>query len=156
MMATQYDQNTLMAIAQNLPDLERQILQALKEKGMGLALDVAVRILKFPEDVIAPLRELQAKGLVAAQIVRGQFGGELYSLTLPGEQVTRLLSDANFSPAPLAAAAAVAAPPSPRQSEAELLKTLGDLSKEKGELDKAVDYYQQALDITRELTGGAK
>ena len=43
MMAAPYDQNTLMTIAQNLPDMERQILQALKEKGVGLALDVAVR-----------------------------------------------------------------------------------------------------------------
>lgn len=153
MMAAQYDQNTLITIARNLPDMERQILQALKEKGVGLALDVAVRILKFPEDVVGPLRELQAKGLVAAQIVRGQFGGELYSLTLSGEQVARLLSEANFPLAPQTATAAASTPPSARQQEAELLKTLGDLSKEKGELDRAIDYYQQALDITREGGG---
>lgn len=158
MMVAQYDPNTLAEIARRLSELQRQMLQALKDKGPGLVLEVAVRVLKFPEDVVGPLRELQAMDLVSAQAVRGQFGGELFSLTPVGEQVLRLFNDSAFQLPPQTPAAAVSAPADPRQQEAELLNKLGDLAKEKGELDKAVDYYQQALNITRELTasGGTK
>lgn len=154
MTAAQYDQNTLADIGRRLSDLQRQILQALKDKGPGLVLEVAVRVLKFPEDVVGPLRELQGNGLVTTQAVRGQFGGELFSLTPVGEQVQRLFSDPAFQQSAQTLAAIVSTPTDPRQQEAELLNKLGDLSKEKGDLDKAVEYYQQALNITRELTAG--
>lgn len=154
MTAAQYDQNTLAEIGRRLSDLQRQILQALKDKGPGLVLEVAVRVLKFPEDVVGPLRELQGNGLVTTQAVRGQFGGELFSLTPVGEQVQRLFSDPAFQQSAQTLAAIVSTPTDPRQQEAELLNKLGDLSKEKGDLDKAVEYYQQALNITRELTAG--
>ncbi|MGH9936286.1 MAG: hypothetical protein ACREAM_08570 [Blastocatellia bacterium] len=42
----------------------------------------------------------------------------------------------------------------PRRQEAELLNKMGDLAKEKGNLDEAMDFYKQALDITRELSAG--
>ncbi|HMV52049.1 MAG TPA: hypothetical protein PKD31_30170, partial [Blastocatellia bacterium] len=96
MMAAQYDPNILAEMARRLSDLQRQMLQALKDKGPGLVLEVAVRVLKFPEDVVGPLRDLQSMNLVSTQAVRGQFGGELFSLTALGEQVLRLLNDPIF------------------------------------------------------------
>jgi DNA-binding MarR family transcriptional regulator len=151
----------ILAAAQRLTDLQRQILQCLKDKGPGLLLELAVRVLKFPEDVYEPLRELQAEGLVETQSVSGgQFGSELYSLTAAGNHVLRLVNDPMFQ---REAQAAAAPPPSPepldpRRQEAELLKKLGDLAEEKGNLDEAMNFYKQALDITRELsaTGGSQ
>lgn len=121
-----------------------------------MPLEVAVRVLKFPEDVVGPLRELQAAGLVTAQTVSGQFGGELFSLTNLAEQVLRVVNDPTFqTPQAPALAATAATAADPRQQEADLLNKLGELSKEKGDLDKAVEYFQQALSITRDLaTGG--
>lgn len=161
MNAAQYDQTSLAAlaeIARRLPDLERRILQALKDKGPGLVLEIAVRVLKFPEDILGPLRELQTANLIATQTVAGQYGGELFSLTMAGEYVVRLLNDVTFQQVLPQAAAAPAAAPDPRRQEAELLNKLGDVAKEKGDLEKALEYYQQALTIARELTaeGGAK
>lgn len=161
MNAAQYDQTSLAAlaeIARRLPDLERRILQALKDKGPGLVLEIAVRVLKFPEDILGPLRELQTANLITTQTVAGQYGGELFSLTMAGEYVVRLLNDVTFQQALPQAAAAPAAAPDPRRQEAELLNKLGDVAKEKGDLEKALEYYQQALTIARELTaeGGAK
>ena len=105
MMAAQYDPNILAEMARRLSDLQRQMLQALKDKGPGLVLEVAVRVLKFPEDVVGPLRDLQSMNLVSTQAVRGQFGGELFSLTALGEQVLRLLNDPIFVEASRAFAA---------------------------------------------------
>ncbi|MBL8169783.1 MAG: tetratricopeptide repeat protein [Acidobacteria bacterium] len=161
MNAAQYDQTSLAAlaeIARRLPDLERRILQALKDKGPGLVLEIAVRVLKFPEDILGPLRELQTANLITTQTVAGQYGGELFSLTMAGEYVVRLLNDVTFQQVLPQAAAAPAAAPDPRRQEAELLNKLGDVAKEKGDLEKALEYYQQALTIARELTaeGGAK
>jgi hypothetical protein len=118
----------------------------LKDKGPGLLLEVAVRVLKFTEDVHEPLRELQLNSLVETQNVRGgQSGSELYSLTPDGERVVRLLNDPAFVREMKIAA------PDPRRQEVELLNKLGDTAKEKGELDKAVDYYQLML-RTKEMS----
>jgi len=155
MIAAQYDQTILNEVARRLTELQRRILQALKDKGPGLPLEVAVRVLKFPEDVVGPLRELQAAGLVTAQTVSGQFGGELFSLTNLAEQVLRVVNDPTFQTPQAPAVTATAAATDPRQQEADLLNKLGELSREKGDLDKAVEYFQQALSITRDLaTGG--
>ncbi len=149
----------LVELAQRLTDLQRRILQSFKDKGPGLLLEVAVRVLKFPEDVVAPLREMQSYELVMSQTVSGKFGGELFSLTSMGERILRLLNDpsfqntqSSFSSQPAPAATAPVAPSDPRLREAELLNKLGDLAKEKGELEKAVEYYQQALSIARSLS----
>jgi DNA-binding PadR family transcriptional regulator len=146
----------ILAAAQHLTDLQRQLLQGLKDKGPGLLLEVAVRVLKFTEDVYEPLRELQANGLVETQSVSGgQFGSELYTLTAAGRQVLRLLNDPDFQrEAQAAAPPSPPPPPDPRRQEAELLNKLGDLAKEKGNLDEAMNFYKQALNITRELAAG--
>ncbi len=144
----------ILAAARRLTDLQRQLLQCLKDKGPGLLLELAVRVLKFPEDVYEPLRELQANGLVETQSVSGgQFGSELYTLTGAGAGVLRLVNDPMFQ---REAQAAASPTPSlePRRQEAELLNKLGDLAKEKGDLDGAMNFYKQALDITRELSAG--
>ena len=57
-----------------------------------------------------------------------------------------------------AAAPRVAAAEDPRQSEAELHKKLGDALQKSGDLQKAIEHYQKALELTRELSanlGGA-
>jgi DNA-binding PadR family transcriptional regulator len=146
----------ILAAAPHLTDLQRQLLQGLKDKGPGLLLEVAVRVLKFTEDVYEPLRELQANGLVETQSVSGgQFGSELYTLTAAGRQVLRLLNDPDFQrEAQAAAPPSPPPPPDPRRQEAELLNKLGDLAKEKGNLDEAMNFYKQALNITRELAAG--
>jgi tetratricopeptide (TPR) repeat protein len=149
--------NILTEAAQRLTELQRRLLQSLKDKGPGLLLEVAVRVLKFPEDVLEPLRQLQADGLVTTQTVSGgQFGGELYSLTAPGERVLQLLNDPAFQLARAAATPAPNPPTDARRQEAELLNKLGDLAKEKGDLDKAIEYYQQALSVTRDLAAEGK
>jgi tetratricopeptide (TPR) repeat protein len=145
----------ILAAAPHLTDLQRQLLQGLKDKGPGLLLEVAVRVLKFTEDVYEPLRELQANGLVETQSVSGgQFGSELYSLTAAGDRVLRVLNDPAFQLETQAAAPAPQTTPDARRQEAELLNKLGDLAKEKGDLDEAMGFYKQALDITRELSTG--
>jgi DNA-binding PadR family transcriptional regulator len=152
----QLELKILLETARRLTDLHRQILQCLKDKGPGLLLEVAVRVLKFTEDVYEPLRELQANGLVETQSVSGgQFGSELYTLTAAGRQVLRLLNDPDFQrEAQAAAPPSPPPPPDPRRQEAELLNKLGDLAKEKGNLDEAMNFYKQALNITRELAAG--
>jgi DNA-binding MarR family transcriptional regulator len=164
MSESQFQLTALTEIARRLTEVQWRILQALKDKGPGLLLEVAVRVMKFPEDVQEPLRQLQAAGLVTTQSVSGgQFGGELFSLTSPGERALRLMNDPVFqvtqssqSSQPAAAMAPVPrSAADPRVQEAELLKKLGDVATEKGDLDKAIDYYQQALTVTRDLaTGG--
>jgi hypothetical protein len=87
----------IMATARRLTDLQRQLLQCLKDKGPGLLLELAVRVLKFPEDVQAPLRELLANGLVESHSVSGgQIGSEYYTLTADGDRVLGLLNDPDF------------------------------------------------------------
>lgn len=153
MIDSQLDLN-IMAAARRLTDLQRRLLQGLKDKGPGLLLDLAVRVLKFTEDVSEPLRELQTNNLVETQSVNGGLlGSELYTLTAAGDRVLRLLNDPMFQRETQAAASPPASLP-PRRQEVELLNKLGDLAKEKGNLDEAMDFYKQALDITRELSAG--
>jgi len=144
----------ILETAQRLTDLQRQLLQCLKDKGPGLLLEMAVRVLKFPEEVYEPLRELRTDGLVGTQSVSGgQFGSELYLLTAAGDRALRLLNDPAFQ-RETQAAASPPTPQDPRRQEAELLNKLGDVAKEKGNLDEAMDFYKQALDIMRELSAG--
>lgn len=141
---------TLAGIARQLSDLQQQILKALRDKGPGLLLEVAVRVLKFQDDVQTPLLELQSLGLVETQRVSGgPFGTELFSLTLLGNRVLHLLNDPQFAREQRATAAQ-----NPQQQEVELLNKLGDVAKQKGDLDQALNFYKQALNITRDLSGG--
>jgi len=48
----------LLEAARNLTPLQRQIVQSLYDKGPCLLLELAVRVLKFPEEVSQPVQEL--------------------------------------------------------------------------------------------------
>lgn len=149
-------------LIRRLDAAHRDILTSLRDRGPGLAMDIAVRVLRFPDEIGRPLRELQEQGLVRARpFTGGQMGAELFSLTPEGEQVVRLLRNPEFmrvlgegAPEAAMAAAAVISTSSfdPNQEEIELLKRLGDLAVKRGDDQSASDYYSQALEKTRRLT----
>ncbi|QQS46109.1 MAG: tetratricopeptide repeat protein [Acidobacteriota bacterium] len=136
-------------IAQQITDIQRDLLISLKEKGPGLLIEMAVRVFKFPEDVREPIKDLIEKGLVEAQSVSGgQFGGELYSVSPEGDRVLQVIRDPSFKTLPKSAPETSTY----QQQEVELLNKLGDAAREKGDLDKAVEFYQQALEKARKLS----
>ena len=156
-----WEANELVAVVRTLTPLQRQLLTNLADRGPGMLLEVAVRILKFPEDVSAPLRELSQKGLVQAEtITGGQLGNELFSLSELGRQAVLLLRDETMRKqlegAPARSAAVEALPlPDPRQQEVELMRKLGDLAAQAGDLAQARTWYEQALQITRRMSDSA-
>lgn len=152
----------LLELARSLTPLQRQLLVNLHERGPGLPLEVAMRMLKFPEEISESVADLRAKGLIRAEVFSGsQYGSELLSLSVRGEQMVNLLRDPvvqqEFAQSqPVATAAQAAPPPSdPRQQELDLLKTLADLAVKQGNLTQASDYYKQALELTRQLAASA-
>ncbi|MGE0103798.1 MAG: tetratricopeptide repeat protein [Blastocatellales bacterium] len=137
-------------IAQQITEIQRDLLISLREKGPGLLIEMAVRVFKFPEDVREPIKDLLEKGLVEAQSVSGgQFGGELYTLTPEGDRVLQVIRDPSFKTLPKSTPETSS---TYQQQEVELLNKLGDAAREKGDLDKAVEFYQQALEKTRKLS----
>jgi hypothetical protein len=154
-MENQYELVAQAETARRLTDLQWQILKCLRDKGPGLLLEVSVRVMKFPEDVQEPLRQLQAERLVTTQAVAGvQFGAELFSLTPLGERVLRLMNDPLLRAAQREQTSAPEPALAARKQEMELLNKLGDLARDKGNLEEAADFYKQALGITRELSAG--
>lgn len=140
--------------ARELTPLQRQIVLSLRDRGPGLPLEIAVRVLKFPEEVSQPIADLQEKEIVVlARVSGGSFGGEMISLSAMGEQLANLLRSENFIEsnhiAPPQPARSI---PKPQEQEIELLKRLGDLARDNGDPQGAHEYYQQALDVTRELS----
>jgi len=115
-----------------------------------------VRVLKFPEEVSQAVQELRDKGLIQAEAFSGgQFGAELLSLSEQGREIVYLLRNEvarkeSFVAAKNATQQAVA--PDPRQQEIELLRKLGDLAAQSGDVAKARDLYEEALKITRTLS----
>lgn len=162
-----YEGGVMLNLARTLSDLQQQIILSLRERGPGLLLEIAVRVLKFPDEVSAPLADLRARRLVASsEFSGGAFGNELWSLTPQGEQMAALLRDEAFldrlqqarqAEPPAAAAQSMAAPPAtdPLSREAELLQSLGDMARARGDFEKAATYYEQALDATRRLSAPA-
>lgn len=146
-----------------LDETQRDILTSLRDRGPGLAMDIAVRVLRFPDEIGRPLRTLQAMNLVRARpFTGGQMGAELFSLTPEGEQVVRLLRNPDFMRAltnlpvePAAAAATLTPAFDPHQEEIALLRRLGDLAAKRGDDQSAADYYNQALEKTRHLTAAS-
>ena len=162
-----YESSVMLELARTLSDVQQQIILSLRERGPGLLLEIAVRVLKFPDEVSAPLADLAAKRLAAsAEFSGGAFGNALWSLTPQGEQMAALLRDAAFLDRlqqarqvepPVAAGQSVgaAASPDPRRQEADLLQSLGDMARARGDFEKAATYYEQALDATRKLSVAA-
>lgn len=143
-------------LAQSLSSVQRQLLTNLSDRGPGLLLELAVRLLTFPEQISGPLAELCERGLVRGEpFSGGQLGGELYYLTADGRQVVALLREAATRGESLTVSAlrrATAAQPHDlRLQQADLLQKLGDLAAKSGQADEAQQYYKQALELTRTL-----
>ncbi|MBW7886385.1 MAG: hypothetical protein H3C34_27915 [Caldilineaceae bacterium] len=165
------ERGAMLDLARSLSPVQRQIIVSLRDRGPGLLLEVAVRVLKFPEEVTGPLADLRDKRLVTiSEFSGGTFGNELFSLTPLGEQMAALLRDEEFlqqlrqAQESEQAKAAAAVPPPAAQTEApsteeealrreiDLLQKLGDLAREEGDLGKAAAYYEQALEAARKLS----
>jgi hypothetical protein len=118
--------------------------------------ELAVRVLKFPEEIRQPVQVLRDSGLIRAEAVSGgQFGGELLSLSEPGREVVALLRNAAVMKGlqPLTRSVpAQATIPDPSQQELELRRKLGDLAAQSGDLAKAQEWYEEALKITRKMS----
>jgi hypothetical protein len=149
----------LLELARGLDPLQRQILLNLQEKGPGLLFELAVRVFKLPEAINDAVADLRAKNLIRVENISGSaYGNELLRLSDLGARVVRLLRDPalaqELAPRPPAAAqaaeAAAAQPADARQQELELLKTLADLAVRQGDLQKASQYYEEALQLARQ------
>jgi hypothetical protein len=147
-------------IVRQLPAEQRQVVLALVNRP-GLLLDVAVRVLRLPEEVAGPLRSLSEAELVRAdEFAGGPFGSSLYQLTPLGAQVAAVLNDGallrEIDGAPLPAAAPLsdlrgASDANPLQKELDLLTKLGSLAEQEGKIAEASEYYKQALAVSRKL-----
>lgn len=141
----------LIQVARGLTSLQRRIVLALRDRGPGLLLEVAVRVLKFPEEISEAVADLRDKRVVEfARVSGGAFGGDMISLTPLGEQLAIQLRDSAF-------VEQVEQLSQPRawelqEQEATLLQRLGDLAVQKGDTAAAKDYYTQALNVTRLLS----
>jgi hypothetical protein len=162
------DRIQLNAFVQSLSADERAILLSLRERGPGLPLEIAVRLLKMPEEVAQPLQHLSELGLVQANAVGDSvFGSNVLRLSDLGSQVVAILRD------PARLSEIDAAPPAPqsqqalglersglsytkstadpREREVELLQQLADLARQSGDLAKASEWLQQALAVQRTI-----
>lgn len=147
------DRTSLIELIRTLPPLERQLLLKLSQKGPSLLLELAMSILKFPEDIRQPVQTLRDNGLIVTTAFDGgNFGPDVFDLSDNGRQVVRLLRDPALQ-SELAfaqpSATPMVIPVDSRQSEAELLEKLGDAAMKGGDSKGALDYYKQALEITR-------
>ncbi len=142
----------LLETARTLTPVQRQILATLRDRGTGALLEIAVRLLKFPEEITADLAELQNRRLVAG----GEGAGAAIQLTASGEQLAARLRDGAFvqqlepvkAPAGGAPAGATA---DVRATQLALLQKMGDAALAKGDAAAALDYYTAALGVATEL-----
>jgi len=151
--------------ARTITPMERRVLQALRDRGPGLPLEVAMRVLSFPEQIAPVLRSLQERGLARAERFGGSpLGDELWSVTLLGLQTleaAQALAQRSVSPPASEAASAPrsVSPPAPAeaprdvasslQQEADLLRKLGELAEKRGDTQQAARYYEEALGLIR-------
>ena len=150
---TLLDKSVLQQLARDLTPLQRQIVLALRDRGPGLLLEVAVRVLKFPEEVSQPVADLRDKRLVEfSKVSGGAFGGELIALSPAGEQMASALRDEAFLEQLQQAQPPQSQAWRPQEQEVTLLQRLGDLAAQKGDTAAASNYYKQALDVTRNLS----
>jgi hypothetical protein len=160
------DRLQLYELVRKLSPDERRILIGLRDRGPALPLEIAVRVLKMPEEVAQPLQYLGDLGLVQTNGVGDNpFGGNVLRLSDLGAQVVTILKDrtllseidaAVVPPAPQAQEAALAfskGAADPREREIALLLQLADLAKQSGDLAKATEWTEQALVVQRALAG---
>ena len=168
MAAATSDRQQLNTLVHGLLPEERAILLSLRERGPALPLEIAVRLLKMPEEVAQPLQRLSELGLVQANGVGDSlFGSNVLRLSDLGSQVTAILKDparlseidsaplvppAQGAPQPQQAALAFSrGAPDPREREVELLQQLAELARQSGDLAKASDWLEQALAVQRSM-----
>jgi len=154
--------------ARTITPTERRVLQALRDRGPGLPLEVAMRVLSFPEQIAPVLRSLQERGLARAERFGGSpLGDELWSVTPLGLQTleaAQALAQRSVTPPSQQSSQAPAQrsvgqlptesandATSPLQQEAELLRKLGELAEKRGDTEEAARYYQQALTLLRQM-----
>jgi DNA-binding MarR family transcriptional regulator len=151
--------------ARTITPTERRVLQALRDRGPSLPLEVAMRVLAFPEQIAPVLRSLQERGLARAERFGGSpLGDELWSVTPLGLQTleaAQALAQRSVSPPASEAASAPrsVSPPAPAeaprdvasslQQEADLLRKLGELAEKRGDTQQAARYYEEALGLIR-------
>ena len=145
-----------------LDETQPDILTSLRDRGPGLAMDIAVRVLLFPDEISRPLRDLQELNLVRARPFTGaQMGAELFSLTVDGEQVVRLLREPEFmrtvGDRVAEVPAAVSGTPAfdPRQEQIELHKRRAGLAIERGDEAGADKYLGDAQDIAQQRSAAS-
>ena len=168
MVNSRNDDAIAYGLAVGLPDLERQLLQALDNRP-GTLLDVAVRVRKFPEDVDQPLQDLVSRELVRTNTLSGS---SLFQLTPLGQQVSGLVKQPDFQrerqaqqeasvaqalPRGAAGLTAPVVPIDPLRQQYDLLMQLADLAKQQGDLPLATQRYEEALGVLQKLSaaGGA-
>ena len=143
--------NELIEMARSLSHLQRRIILTLRDRGPGLLLEVAVRVLKFPEEISQDVADLGDKRVVEfSRVSGGAFGGDMISLTPLGERLAIQLRDSAFveqMEQPVQARARDL-----QEQEIALLQRLGDLAVQKGDAAEAKSYYTQALNVTRSLS----
>lgn len=167
MAAASLDRIPLYERVRSLSAEERRILISLRDGGPALPLEIAVRVLKMPDEVAQPLQHLSELGLVQANgIGDSPFGSNVLRLSDLGSQVVAILKDRtllneidaaiNAPPAPQSQQATLSytkAGADPREREIDLLLQLADLAKQAGDLAKAADWTEQALSVQRSLAG---
>ncbi len=152
------DTSDLLDAAAALSPLQRQLLLSLRERGPGLPLEIAMRVLKFPEEVNPEITDLRNRRLVqSSDFSGGALGSELVTLTSRGEQLAGLLRDENFRQQverrhQTNGGVEPTRGVNSQTEEATLLRKLGELAERRGDLGEAANYYQQALEATRRLT----
>jgi hypothetical protein len=164
MVNSRSDNAMAYGVAVGLPELERQLLQALDNRP-GTLLDVAVRVRKFPEDVAQPVQELVSRDLVRSSAVAGS---SLFQLTPLGQQVSGLVRQPDFQRAQQEASVAqalprgaagltapAAAPIDPLRQQYDLLMQLADLAKQQGDLPLATQRYEEALGVLQQMSATA-
>ena len=168
MVNSRNDDAIAYGLAVGLPDLERQLLQALDNRP-GTLLDVAVRVRKFPDDVDQPLQDLVSRELVRTNTLSGS---SLFQLTPLGQQVSGLVKQPDFQrerqaqqeasvaqalPRGAAGLTAPVVPIDPLRQQYDLLMQLADLAKQQGDLPLATQRYEEALGVLQKLSaaGGA-
>ncbi|MEM7134444.1 MAG: tetratricopeptide repeat protein [Chloroflexota bacterium] len=166
---------TLLETLYQLSDLQQELLIGLQEKGPGLLLELAVQVLRFPDEISQPVAELRNLDLIKTNRFSGSsLGSEVLMLTDLGYRMVELLRNEQMrqeleqlynrtaskgkepnridearSDSESTLSYATDSASLARQQEFELLNKLGDLARDEGDIKKARTYYEQALSITQ-------
>lgn len=165
MSAAPLDRLQLYELVRNLSPDERRILLSLRDRGPALPLEIAVRLLKMPNEIDDPLRRVTELGLVQPNATgENTFGSNVLRLSDLGNQVVavlkdrRLLEEIDSAVAPQAAQMQEAAMtyrgmPDPREREVEILLKRAEVARERGDFAAADHWLDEALTVQRAIAG---